>query len=86
VSIGKLFVAGIIPGIIMGAAFAVTIFTWCRINPNIGPAGERTGWRPRITSLSASLPVLILFALVIGGIYGGIFSPSEGGAIGAVEH
>ncbi len=84
VSIGKLFVAGIIPGIILGIAFAVTIYTWCRLNPNIGPAGERTAWRPRLISLSASLPVLILFVLVIGGIYAGMFSPSEGGAIGAV--
>jgi C4-dicarboxylate transporter DctM subunit len=84
VSIGRLFVAGIIPGLMLGLAFGITIYVWCRINPNIGPAGERTGWRLRIISLSASAPILILFALVIGGIYGGIFSPSEGGAVGAI--
>jgi tripartite ATP-independent transporter DctM subunit len=84
VSVGKLFIAGIIPGLLLGLAFAAAIAIWCRINPKVGPAGERTEWRPRIKSLSASAPILILFFLVIGGIYGGIFSPSEGGAMGAV--
>jgi tripartite ATP-independent transporter DctM subunit len=84
VSVGKLFVAGIVPGLLLGLAFATAITIWCRINPSIGPAGERTAWRPRIVSLSASAPILILFLLVIGGIYGGVFSPSEGGAMGAV--
>jgi tripartite ATP-independent transporter DctM subunit len=60
------------------------IYIWCRINPRIGPAGERSPWGLRIRSLSASAPILVLFFLVIGGIYGGVFSPSEGGAIGAV--
>jgi tripartite ATP-independent transporter DctM subunit len=84
VSIGGLFIAGIIPGLLLGLAFAVTVYIWCRINPNVGPAGEKTAWRPRVRSLSASGPILILFVLVIGGIYGGVFSPSEGGAMGAV--
>jgi tripartite ATP-independent transporter DctM subunit len=84
VSVGKLFIAGIIPGLILGLAFAITITLWCRINPKVGPAGEMTEWRLRIRSLTASAPILILFFLVIGGIYGGVFSPSEGGAMGAV--
>lgn len=84
VSIGKLFIAGIIPGILLGLAFGITIYVWCRINPNIGPAGEHTSWNLRLRSLSASGPVLILFVIVIGGIYAGVFSTTEGGAIGAV--
>jgi tripartite ATP-independent transporter DctM subunit len=84
VSVGKLFIAGIIPGLLLGLAFAIAITIWCRINPKVGPAGEKTEWRLRIRSLTASAPILILFFLVIGGIYGGVFSPSEGGAMGAV--
>jgi len=84
VSIGKLFVAGIIPGLLLGAAFVLTIYIWCLINPRLGSPGERTGWRQRLISLKASGPIAALFLLVIGGIYGGVFSPSEGGAIGAV--
>jgi tripartite ATP-independent transporter DctM subunit len=84
VSIGKLFIAGIIPGLLLGLAFAITIYLWCRINPQVGPAGERSGWKPRLRSLSASGPILILFFIVIGGIYGGVFSTSEGGAIGSM--
>lgn len=84
VSVGKLFIAGIVPGLLLGIAFAITITIWCRTNPNVGPAGEKTAWRPRIRSLSASAPILILFFLVIGGIWGGVFSPCEGGAMGAV--
>jgi tripartite ATP-independent transporter DctM subunit len=84
VSIGKLFIAGIIPGLVLGLAFGVTIYIWCRINPNVGPAGESTPWNLRLRSLSASGPVLVLFVIVIGGIYAGAFSTSEGGAIGAV--
>jgi len=84
VSVGKLFIAGIVPGLLLGLAFAIAISIWCRINPKIGPAAERTEWRLRVRSLTASAPILILFFLVIGGIYGGVFSPSEGGAMGAV--
>ncbi|MDD5701768.1 MAG: TRAP transporter large permease subunit, partial [Dehalococcoidales bacterium] len=84
VSIGQLFIAGIVPGLLLGLAFAVTIYIWCRINPNVGPAGEHTPWGLRFRSLTASVPILLLFLLVIGGIYGGVFSPSEGGAMGAM--
>jgi tripartite ATP-independent transporter DctM subunit len=84
VSIGTLFIAGIIPGLIMAACFVSIIFIWSRINPKIGPAGERSNWRSRIISLRAGGPVLILFLLVIGGIYFGVFTPTEGGSIGAV--
>jgi tripartite ATP-independent transporter DctM subunit len=83
VSIADLFVAGIIPGLLLGLAFCVTIYFWCRINPKMGPRGERATWRQRVVSLRGIGPILALFLLVIGGIYMGAFSPSEGGAIGA---
>lgn len=84
ISIGDLFIAGIIPGIVIAGCYILTIYIWSRINPKIGPAGERSGWKARIISLRAGGPVLLLFLLVIGGIYQGIFTPTEGGAIGAV--
>jgi tripartite ATP-independent transporter DctM subunit len=84
VSIGDLFVAGIFPGLLMAATFVLVIFAWCRRNPTLGPPGERSAWRPRLVSLKAGGPVAVLFLLVIGGIYAGIFTPTEGGAIGAV--
>jgi C4-dicarboxylate transporter DctM subunit len=83
-SIGDLFVAGIIPGIILAGGYMLAIFIWSRINPKIGPAGEKSDWKSRIISLRAGGPVLILFFLVIGGIYFGVFTPTEGGSIGAV--
>ncbi|MDD5702887.1 MAG: TRAP transporter large permease subunit [Dehalococcoidales bacterium] len=84
VSIGSLFVAGILPGLLIAAIFCIIIAFWCRLNPNVGPAGTRSNWKDRIISLKAGGPVLILFILVIGGIYSGIFTPTEGGAIGAM--
>lgn len=83
-SIGDLFIAGIIPGLIMAACFVMVIVIWSRINPKIGPAGMRSTWKARIVSLRAGGPVLLLFLLVIGGIYAGVFTPTEGGSIGAV--
>jgi tripartite ATP-independent transporter DctM subunit len=84
VSIGTLFVAGIIPGLLIAFVFCMTIFFWCRVNANLGPAGSPSKWKDRIISLKAGGPVLVLFVLVIGGIYSGIFTPTEGGAIGAM--
>jgi tripartite ATP-independent transporter DctM subunit len=83
VSIGKLFIAGILPGLLLGVAFIVTIYIWCRINPRLGPPAEGATWRQRFGSLTGIGPIIALFILVIGGIYGGVFSPAEGGAIGA---
>jgi tripartite ATP-independent transporter DctM subunit len=83
-SIGDLFVAGIIPGVIIAMIFCTIIIVWCQRNPSIGPPGEKSTWLPRIVSLKAGGPVLILFVLVIGGIYMGAFTPTEGGSIGAM--
>ncbi|MDD5701817.1 MAG: TRAP transporter large permease subunit, partial [Dehalococcoidales bacterium] len=84
VSIGDLFIAGIGPGLVMAICFIVIIVIWCRVQPDSGPAGPRVNWKERTISLKAGGPVLILFVVVIGGIYMGIFSPTEGGAIGAI--
>jgi tripartite ATP-independent transporter DctM subunit len=82
-SIGKLFIAGIIPGIVLSLAFMITAYIMCRINPSLGPAAEKASWKERFSSLKTSGPILILFIIVLGGIYFGVFTATEGGAIGA---
>ncbi|MBW2094750.1 MAG: TRAP transporter large permease subunit [Deltaproteobacteria bacterium] len=82
-SIGKLFIAGIIPGIILTALMVVLVYFRCRINPALGPRGPVTPFRKKLVSLKNSFGVVFLFLLVIGGIYSGIFTPTEAGAIGA---
>lgn len=81
-SIGKLFLAGIIPGLIIALSFAVTLFGWCRINPTLGPKGAKSPWRDRFRSLPPVLWVLLIFILVVGGLMQGFFTPTEGGSIG----
>lgn len=83
-SIGKLFVAGIIPGIILAASFCALIVIRCMINKDLGPPGPSYSWPERFASLIKLLPTAIIFLIVLGGIYGGIFTPTEASAIGAV--
>lgn len=82
-SIGKLFLAGIIPGLICVVTYMVTISILCRINPQLGPPSPKTTLKEKVGSLKYTWPVLTLFLLVIGGIYGGVFTPTEAGGVGA---
>jgi C4-dicarboxylate transporter DctM subunit len=81
-SIGKLFLAGIIPGLMVAFSFAVTLYGWCKINPQIGPRGEKSTWRERAASLPPVLLVIAIFILVVGGLMKGVFSPAEAGSVG----
>jgi len=83
VSIGKLFMAGIIPGILQAAFYIVTIYIMCRANIRLGPAAQKKSTTERLISLKNTWPIIVLFIMVIGGIYGGIFTPTEAAAIGA---
>jgi C4-dicarboxylate transporter DctM subunit len=83
-SIGKLFLAGVIPGLIIALFFAAIIFGWCKINPAMGPRGERSTWGERLASLPPVLWVVMIFAIVIGGLMQGIFTPPEAGSIGTL--
>lgn len=83
VSISQLFIAGIIPGLLLGGLSIVTIFIMCTRNPKLGPAGPPFTWRERFASLKAVLPIVVLFFLVMGSLYAGVCTPSEAGAIGA---
>lgn len=82
-SIGKLFISGIIPGIILTILFVITIYILCRRNPNLAPPGARATWKEKIMSLFGVVEMLILFALVMGGLFVGFFTPTEAGAVGA---
>jgi len=82
-SVGRLFVAGIIPGILLTALYVITIFTWVKISPAAGPRGAAATWREKLTSLGPAWPMLILGVIVLGGIWGGVFTPVEAGGIGS---
>lgn len=83
-SVGRLFVAGIIPGLILAILFVATIRLVCRFDPAAGPPGPRSTRREKLSSLKFGGPIVVLFLLVIGGIYAGIFTATEGGSIGCV--
>jgi tripartite ATP-independent transporter DctM subunit len=82
-SIGKLFVSGIFPGLLLASLFILTIYVWTRIRPALGPRGPRASLKEKFRSLSGVLEMLIIFSLVMGGLFKGIFTPTEAGAIGA---
>jgi len=83
VSIGQLFMAGIFPGLLFCCIMIAFITFTCYRNPKLGPAGSPTPWKERIFSLKDVWAVGVLILLVLGGIYAGIFTPTEAGAIGA---
>ena len=83
VSIGELFFAGIIPGLISLLYYVIAISIWTKLDPSLGPPGPRTKLKEKILSLRDTWEVVCLFFLIMGGIYGGLFTPTEAGAIGA---
>jgi len=81
-SIIELFLAGILPAILLGSLFVVTIVVVCRLNPTFGPAGPKTSLKEKIKSLTGIIEAIAIFILVIGGLYTGLFTPTEAGAAG----
>ncbi len=82
-SISKLFIAGIIPGVTQAIFYMVTVWIVCRINPKLGPSGEQTTFKTKLTSLRRPWPMMLLFLAIMGGIYSGYFTATEAGAFGA---
>ncbi|MHB0871179.1 MAG: TRAP transporter large permease [Chloroflexota bacterium] len=82
-SVGKLFIAGIIPGIVLAVLYCLTIYVIARRNPEVAPAGPATSWAEKLGSMGGSWPMVVLFAFVMGGIWLGMFSATEAGAMGA---
>lgn len=81
--IGELFIAGIIPGLLLSGLFLALISLMVLRNPELGPRGQSFPWRERFKALTGVWGMLVIFILVVGGLYLGIFAPSEAGAIGA---
>ncbi len=81
-SIGALFLAGVLPGFLIGGLFCLTIYLHCKWRPHLGPASPRASWGQRFRSLGGVSETLILFALVIGGMFAGYFTPTEAAAVG----
>jgi len=82
-SIGALFVAGILPAILVTILFIISIYIRCRLNPEQGPAGEKFTWNQKIKSLLGMGETLAVFVLVMGGLFIGLFTPTEAAAVGA---
>ncbi len=81
-SIGQLFLAGLIPGLVIAALFIGIIYGWAKINPAIAPKSDKSTWIERARSLPEVFWVLVVFLLVVGGIMQGYFTPTEAGAVG----
>jgi C4-dicarboxylate transporter DctM subunit len=83
-SIPRLFLAGIIPGILLALLFMLCLSIACLVNPALSGGKQRVTWRTRFTSLQDLIPVLIIFVIVIGSIYAGLATPTESAALGVL--
>ena len=83
-SIGKLFLAGIVPGLLIAVLFLVTIAVWCRTNPSLAPRGQAASWKERARSVPQIFWPLLIFVITVGGLLAGYFTPTEAGAVGAI--
>jgi C4-dicarboxylate transporter DctM subunit len=83
-SIGDLFLAGVLPCLILAVSYCLVLSLMCKLYPELGPRGQRYSWGERFRSLYKLLPAAILISIVLGGIYGGIMTPSESAGIGVV--
>jgi len=81
-SIAKLFLGGILPAILLGILFVLTILILCRLNPDFGPPGPKTTFKEKVKSLPGVIEAIAIFILVMGGLFIGLFTPTEAGAVG----
>jgi len=82
-SIGALFVAGILPALLMTLLFIIAVYIQCTLDPKQGPPGESFTWKEKFKSLSGTIDTIAVFALVMGGLFVGLFTPTEAAAVGA---
>jgi C4-dicarboxylate transporter DctM subunit len=83
-NIGKLFAAALVPGLLAAIGYAVAVAVYVRLVPQAGPAGPRYAMRERLRALRDVWPVAAIFVVVVGGIYGGVFTPTEAASIGTL--
>lgn len=83
-SIGKLFVSGLLPGLLLSAAYGIVVIGWVKINPSIAPSlPERVPLKEKLAALKGIRETALVFCVVMGGIYFGFINPTEAGAVGA---
>ena len=83
-SVGKLFVAGVLPGILLAALFALVILVWSRLQPGLCALAPKASWREKFASLAGVIETIALFFIVMGGLFVGLFTPTEAAGIGAL--
>ena len=83
-NIAKLFMAAFIPGVIAAVGYMLVIFIVATLDPSQAPPGKKASWAERVQALIDTWPVILIFVVVIGGIYGGFFTPTEAASIGTV--
>jgi len=83
-SVGKLFVAGVLPGILLAALFALVILVWSRLQPGLCALAPKSTWREKFASLAGVTETIALFFIVMGGLFIGLFTPTEAAGIGAL--
>lgn len=81
--IGSLFIAGIVPGIVAIGLYIAAVWVVARVNPSAAPAAPRVPWGERLRAAGSVGPIVLLFLLIIGGLYFGIFTPTEAAGVGA---
>lgn len=81
-SIGKLFIAGVVPGLILAFLFCMAVYIWNLFKPASAPAGGTTTMRQKLMGLTGLLEMVFLFALVLGGMFAGLFSPTQAAGVG----
>ena len=81
-SIAKLFLGGILPALLLGILFVLTILILCHLNPDFGPPGPKTTFQEKLKSLPGVIEAIAIFILVMGGLFIGLFTPTEAGAVG----
>ena len=83
--ISQLYMGAIIPGIVVTVFYMVTVWIWCKFDPQLAPIYQgKFTWKERLVSIRLSWPVVVLFLLVMGGMYAGVFTSTEAGAVGAL--
>lgn len=82
--IGRMFMAGIVPGLLMMLAFMVTIGLLVKLRPSLAPQGVTMPWADRLAAMKRTWAFVVLFAVVLGGIYLGVFTPTEAASVGAI--
>jgi tripartite ATP-independent transporter DctM subunit len=83
-SVGKLFIAGLIPGLMIASLYILVIYVWAKLNPAVAPRSEKSAWIDRVKTLPEVAWIFVIFLLVVGGIMEGFFTPTEAGSVGVV--